>query len=91
MYHVANGAVYSKDLHVGEKLPMLEGEFVEVTRIFASTVIFNNNSKVLHANVVCTNGVVHIIDHVLLPANPPTTPAPPTNNLYDVSATYGEG
>jgi len=81
-YHVANGAVRSSDLRQGQQIPMLDGENVTVTTATSTRVIFNDNANVVQANIVATNGIIHIIDNVLLPKNPPA-PAP-TENLYQV-------
>ena len=40
--------------------------------------MFINNAQVTVADIVADNGVVHVIDAVLLP------PAPPTNTILDV-------
>ena len=40
-------------------------------------VIINRKAKVTAADNDATNGVVHIIDHVLLPPKKPTPPSPP--------------
>ena len=45
-------------------------------RISGQTVLINS-AKVTTANVNASNGVVHIIDRVLLPSGPTPTPGPP--------------
>lgn len=57
-YHVASGSVRSSDLYQGERIATLEGQAVVVTTYNQQQVIFNNNSKVIQANVVCSNGIV---------------------------------
>ena len=74
-YHVVAGAVRAKDLKDGEKLKTVEGKELTV-RISGSTV-FINSAKVTTADVTASNGVVHIIDGVLLPAGPAPQPGPP--------------
>jgi uncharacterized surface protein with fasciclin (FAS1) repeats len=64
-YHVANGNVSSSQLKNGETIPTLEGEDVTVTIKGSSVMI--NDATVTTPNVYATNGVVHIIDKVLVP------------------------
>ena len=59
-YHVASGAVYSKDLTNGQKIPTLEGESLTVT--IAGTNVKFNNANVVRADVAASNGVIHLID-----------------------------
>ena len=74
-YHVVAGAVHAKDLKDGEKIKTLEGKNL-IVRISGSDV-FINSAKVTTADVDASNGVVHIIDGVLLPAGPAPPPGPP--------------
>lgn len=71
-YHVASGEVLSSDLENGEHITTLEGQSVTVT--IDGTGVKVNGASVTQANVLATNGVVHIIDAVLLPPGfvPPT-------------------
>jgi len=63
-YHVVAGAaVKAKDLSDGEMIKTVEGNTVTV-RLSGSDVLINS-AKVTTADVVASNGVVHIIDAVL--------------------------
>ncbi|MGK3737982.1 MAG: putative surface protein with fasciclin (FAS1) repeats [Bacillariaceae sp.] len=64
LYHVVSGKVLSTDLMDGMEAPTLEGEFVIVD---LTDDVMINNSTVLVVDVVATNGVIHIIDQVLVP------------------------
>ena len=63
-YHVVSGNLMAKDLRSGQ-----------VTTVAGSTVAVKvqnqkvsvNNSKVVKADVGASNGVIHVIDQVLLP------------------------
>jgi len=83
-YHVVSGAaVYSKDLKATQNVKTLQGDDVLVTSSSAGVTI-NGNSKVTAADIAATNGVVHIIDTVLMPPTPKattTTPRPSTTLL----------
>merc|ERR1712151_299168 len=90
-YHVVSGAaVYSKDLQAAQDVETLQGQVVSITSS-ADGVIINGNSKVILADNAATNGVVHIVDTVLMPPKPTTTAAtttqPPTDAI--VRATDG--
>merc|ERR1712139_209363 len=76
-YHVYAGEAKNTDLKNGEEVKTLEGKDVKVTIDGSSVKI--NNADVTTANVLATNGVVHIIDSVLIPPGfVPPTPQPPT-------------
>jgi transforming growth factor-beta-induced protein len=68
-YHVASGKVLSTDLSNGEEIPTLQGENVTVTISNTSngTRVKIDSATVTSANVEASNGVVHIIDEVMLP------------------------
>ena len=72
-YHVVSGTVLSTDLTETD-VPTLEGDTVKVT--LGDTVMINN-ATVITPDVLASNGVVHVIDSVLIPPAAPTpTPAP---------------
>merc|ERR1711871_1711415 len=63
------GSVHAADLKNGEKIKTVEGKQVEA-RIFGrgkQSYVFINNARVTTADVDASNGVVHIIDSVLIP------------------------
>ena len=64
-YHVVEGEVMSTDLTNGQKAKTLEGGSLTVT-INGKTVKIND-ATVATADVPASNGVVHVIDQVLLP------------------------
>merc|ERR1712195_63269 len=72
-YHVIpDAAMRSFDL--ADDVTTLEGKDVHITRRDGS--IFINDAKVTTADTDTTNGVVHIIDQVLIPPTTPAAPAP---------------
>ena len=69
-YHVVQGTVgYSTTLANNTKLPTLNGEELDIT-ISADGAVFVNSARVINADVLLENGVLHVIDEVLNPATP---------------------
>lgn len=66
-YHVVSGKVMSTDLSDGQKAATVQGQKVSVS-IKGGTVKIND-AKVIAADVKAKNGVVHVIDKVILPPN----------------------
>jgi uncharacterized surface protein with fasciclin (FAS1) repeats len=64
-YHVMAGAVKSADI-AGKKLEpaTVNGQALHVDATSGVTV---NGAKVVTADIACTNGVIHVIDAVLMP------------------------
>jgi len=66
-YHVVAGKVMSTDLSNGQKAATVNGEKVTVS--IANGTVKISGAKVIAADVKAKNGVVHIIDKVILPPN----------------------
>ncbi len=69
-YHVVAGRVFSSDLSEGLKPATVNGATVTITLNGGAKVKGNTNttaSTIAQANLVTTNGVIHVIDQVLLP------------------------
>ncbi len=64
-YHVVSGAVTSDMLSNGAVPTLLSGQSIDVN--VSGGVTLNGTSKVTSANIIATNGVIHIIDEVLMP------------------------
>lgn len=65
-YHVVSGEVYSKDLTNGPVQTLLSGQTVDVD-LSGGMVTLNGSSEVVAPDIAASNGVIHIIDKVLLP------------------------
>merc|ERR1719487_1631433 len=87
-YHVVAGAaVHAGDLKEYQKERTLEGEDVYIIKRHG--MVFVDFSRVTTADVGATNGVVHVIDRVLIPHIKPPAPAPSppaTKNIVDLAA-----
>jgi len=64
LYHVVPGKVMSSDLKGTVNAETLQGSKVEIVAAEGVTV---NGAKVVTADVAASNGVIHVIDAVLLP------------------------
>lgn len=64
-YHVVPGKVMSKDLKNGQKAKTVQGSEVTVTLADGKAMI--DNATVTTADIEASNGVVHVIDTVILP------------------------
>lgn len=69
LYHVLGSTVKAAQIPQASNTPVttLNGTPVYVTKTLAGNV-FVNGAPVTRADITCTNGVIHDIDHVLMPA-----------------------
>merc|ERR1740124_204302 len=65
-YHVAEGNVASTDLTNNQEITTLQGSNITVT--ISGNVVKINEATVGPADVSASNGVVHVIDQVLIPS-----------------------
>ncbi len=65
LYHVVSGKIMSTDLSDGQTATTLLGKDITVT--INGEGVFINDAKVTVADIDAVNGVVHVIDAVLLP------------------------
>ncbi|MEM9588898.1 MAG: fasciclin domain-containing protein, partial [Planctomycetota bacterium] len=70
-YHVVAGRQYSDQLLKTDSIKTLQGSTFTIGRTGADVVF--NQSKLLAADIEASNGVVHVIDQVLMP---PASPDP---------------
>ena len=65
-YHVVAGQVTAADVVGLESAPTVQGESVGIG-VMDGMVVLNGASTVVAADVAASNGVIHVIDTVLLP------------------------
>ncbi|MEJ2194047.1 MAG: fasciclin domain-containing protein [Ignavibacteriaceae bacterium] len=65
LYHVVSGEVTSKEVVKLKKAETLEGEYITIKTTDDGVMI--NNSNIIGADIMASNGVIHVIDTVLLP------------------------
>jgi uncharacterized surface protein with fasciclin (FAS1) repeats len=75
-YHVVPGRVMAKDAFDLNFAKTVNGQRLAVD--FNVDGLAINNSKIVASDIACRNGVIHVIDHVLLPSSD-TIPAVATN------------
>lgn len=64
LYHVVDGRVFAGDLSDGMEVTTLQGETVTISLSGGAQV---NDSNITATDVFTANGVIHVIDAVLLP------------------------
>ncbi len=81
-YHVVSGDVMSKDLRSG-KVTTVAGSAVSVN--VQNRGIMINNANVVKADIGANNGVVHVIDRVLLPPDLMATKPTQSGTIVDIA------
>ena len=64
-YHVVSGKMEAADLEDGQELTTVEGGKLKVTVKDGNVTV--GGAKVAAADITASNGVIHVIDKVLLP------------------------
>ena len=65
LYHVAEGAQYSGDLAGQSSLKMANGD--EASLALKNGQLYINNARIVTSDILTSNGVIHVIDTVILP------------------------
>jgi len=65
LYHVVSGKVVAADVVKLSSARTLEGKRVRIK--VAGTNVFVNTAKVTKPNVMASNGVIHVVNRVLIP------------------------
>lgn len=71
-YHVVAGQVPSSAVPLGKAINPVGGGFFKIDKVGTGLVITdgrNRTSKIVQADIAASNGVIHAIDKVLLPAD----------------------
>jgi uncharacterized surface protein with fasciclin (FAS1) repeats len=64
-YHVVSGKVMAKDVMEIKMATTIQGSMVKVDVVYGSVMI--DNAEVVMADVKASNGVIHVVDTVLMP------------------------
>ena len=65
LYHVVSGKIMAADIGSGAQPATLQGATIEVVGSASGVTV--NGANVISADVVTSNGVIHVIDAVILP------------------------
>jgi uncharacterized surface protein with fasciclin (FAS1) repeats/2',3'-cyclic-nucleotide 2'-phosphodiesterase (5'-nucleotidase family)/subtilisin family serine protease len=71
LYHVVSGIAVASDVVGLDYITTLQGQDIEI-EVTEAGVVLNGAANVIGVDVLATNGVVHVIDAVLLPPELPT-------------------
>ncbi len=66
LYHVVSGKVLAKDVVTLTEATTVNGQKVGINS--ASGVVLNGSSNVIKTDILASNGVIHVIDTVLMPS-----------------------
>jgi len=66
-YHVVSGETMAADLEDGQELTTVEGSTLKVTVEDGKVTV--GGANVTSADISASNGVIHVIDKVLLPGD----------------------
>jgi uncharacterized surface protein with fasciclin (FAS1) repeats len=65
LYHVVSGSVMAANVVKMKSAKTLEGGSVKIRVVNGKVMV--NNAEVVKTDIVCDNGVIHVIDAVLMP------------------------
>ncbi len=82
LYHVVDGKVMAEDVVTLESAQTLQGEAVSIK--VEDGMVYINDAQVIITDIMASNGVIHVIDTVLLP------PAEePMSNIVEIAVADG--
>ena len=81
LYHVVDGAVMAETVVGLESAPTLQGSDVAIS-VTDDGVFLNETTQVIITDIAASNGIIHVIDAVLLP--------PPPQTIVDVAIAAGD-
>jgi uncharacterized surface protein with fasciclin (FAS1) repeats len=64
-YHVIPGKVLSSDITNGMSVETVQGKYIDIS--IKDEEVYINDAKVTTADIECSNGVIHVIDTVMIP------------------------
>jgi uncharacterized surface protein with fasciclin (FAS1) repeats len=67
-YHVASGRTFKADVPVGQPITMVQTGTISISANLDITDARGRVAKIVAADTLTSNGVIHVIDKVLLPA-----------------------
>ena len=71
-YHVVTASAPSSSLSSGDVIETFNGETVVVSISGEDGSVMVNDANVINPDIMGSNGIIHVIDKVLIPTNPPS-------------------
>lgn len=68
LYHVVSGNVMAASVKTGD-VPTLNKDAKLMINVSSKGVVINKSANVVSTDIVATNGVIHVIDAVIVPAD----------------------
>jgi len=66
LYHISPQVVISADANLVDTIPTLQGGDIQLT-LDGTTMLLNGGARVTQADILASNGVIHLIDGLLIP------------------------
>ena len=85
LYHVVSGAVLAEDVVTLDEAETLLGEMVAIR--VEGGMVYINEAQVIITDIIADNGVIHVIDSVLLP--PAAEEEPTLGTIVDIAVADG--
>ncbi|XP_065777208.1 stabilin-2 [Muntiacus reevesi] len=94
-YHVITcHQLLLENLKLTPNATSLQGESLVIS-VSQDTVLINNKARIISSDIICTNGIIHVIDKLLSPQNLLITPKDASGmilqNLTTVAMNHGYG
>ena len=90
LYHVVSGSVLAETVVGLDTATTVQGSQITI-EVVDGKVILNGNIEVLTTDILASNGVIHVIDGVLLPSAGVAAPAPALAPAAAGNAGLGSG
>jgi len=90
LYHVVSGEVLAETVVTLDAAPTVQGSDVSIA-IEGGNVILNGEVMVTATDIIASNGVIHVIDAVLLPPAENVAPAPAPGSAGNAGLADGSG
>ncbi len=87
LYHVVSGAVLAEDVVMLDEAETLLGEFVSIR--VENGMVFVDDAQVIITDIVADNGVIHVIDSVLLPGEAEEEEEESLGTIVDIAIADG--
>ncbi len=87
LYHVLSGQVLAESVSDGLSADTLQGAPVAFTIVDGKPMI--NDANIIATDVLATNGVIHVIDRVILPPTDEPAAEAPTMDIVDTAVAAG--